>query len=309
MMDTRKYHIALTTDNFYVPHAAAVIASVLKNAEEDESLHFHVISADITAKSEESIRSLKKLHKSVEFSFIKPEIERLPKVKLVVEYISAASMFRLQLHELLSNIDKVIYIDCDVIVMDSLHDLWNTDLGDSMLAGVCDYQGKLADHLSGIGFNIGKYINSGVMLINLAKMRMENTMPKMMQIANAAGTRITMGDQDLINLTFQGRIKILDLRWNLSGAYFRADYADCPYSLEEITDSVKNPGIVHFTGKRKPWTYKTPRHPFWYTYYDSIRNTAFSSEFKYAIKRYILSRPSINGPGAKAMIRAGLRPS
>lgn len=306
-MSSDKYHVALATDNRYVPYAAAVVASVLKHAGQNESLCFHIITDGVEEKQKESLKSLKTLHDKVEFDFITPNIADLPKVKLTISHISRASLFRLQLPELLKGCDKIIYLDCDTIVLDSLNELWNTDIGSSLIAGVCDYNGRLTSHNTKLGITEGKYINSGVLVMNLKRMRDENISDRFMDTAALMADKLTMGDQDIINITLQGRIKWLDLRWNLSGGFFKGDYPDCPYSVTEICEAIRKLGIIHYTSARKPWTYKTPRHPLWEHYFDAVRDTRFSSEFKRMIKKHVLPKAIVKGPGADALAQLGLK--
>lgn len=306
-MSSEKYHVALATDNKYVPYAAAVIASALKHAGQNDSLCFHIIADGVEEKQKESLRSLKALHGKVEFEFITPNVADLPKIKLTISHISRASLFRLQLPELLKGCDKIIYLDCDTIVLDSLKELWKTDLSNSLMAGVCDYNGRLTVHNTQLGITKGKYINSGVLVMNLRRMREEKISEKFMDTAASMADKLTMGDQDIINIALQGKIKCLDLRWNLSSGFFKGDYPDCPYSRTEICEAIRKPGIIHYTSARKPWTFKTPRHPLWEHYFDAVRDTKFSSEFKRMIKKHVLPKAIVKGPGADALEQLGLK--
>ena len=119
--------------------------------------------------------------------------------------------------------DKIIYLDVDTIVDGSLNELWNTTLGQNLISGVFEAEG---------------YCNSGVMLMDLRKIRLgkyDDSLLRMLKFA-----KLLLPDQDAINLIFKGKIKELDKKFNALGRH------DHVYGKQEII-------IRHFAGIVKPW--------------------------------------------------------
>ncbi len=284
MVSDNIINICLATDKKYLKYAGAVIASILKNANIDDELSFYVIGDGLNASDEATLHKLK-LIKNCHIEYIFPDISVLPKGK-IISYLTRASLFRLQIADLLPKLQRIIYLDCDVVVLNSLKELWSTDLGNNIIAGAGDYNSGLNFIQKQIGCEETFYINSGVILFDLEKCRNENVSDKFIEMADKLGSKATLFDQDVINATLKGKIKLLPLKWNLSTGYFKGKYDTQFYTDEEIANAVKSPVVVHFTGKKKPWSWHRSKNPYWFEYYNALRGTSWQSEiFKGLIKK------------------------
>lgn len=231
-------NVCISCDNNYAKYAGIVITSVLANASDDDSLSFYILDGGIDNENIEKILSLKKI-KECNINFIQIDESIFEDFKKLTthKYISVAAYFRLKLPSLLPNIDKIIYFDCDVIVNTSLRNLYNTVMNDCPIAGVVDIKKKI------VRVNPG-YVNSGVLVMDLNKMRELSLENKFYEYAKQNFEHIKCGDQEVINAVCKGDIKILDNKWNVQISNFtnRSDY-------------MKNPYIVHFVSKNKPWQF------------------------------------------------------
>ena len=129
-----------------------------------------------------------------------------------ISHTSYATYYRLQLPSLLSDYDKCIYLDVDTCVCVDLTDLYQTNMSDYYIAGVIaagylypeeNVQKKTAELEID---NLEAYINAGVLLMNLRKMRndhMDDVFQKLM------ARKYTSQDQDILNKACYGHIKIL----------------------------------------------------------------------------------------------------
>ena len=124
-------NVCVATDKNYLQHAGAVIASILKHASQDDILTFYILQDNLDEEDRKNLRKLSSL-KSCEFEFVTPDFNNLPEGKFL-KYISQASLLRLQLSDLLPDVDRIIYLDCDVIAMSSLQELWQTPTGDAIV--------------------------------------------------------------------------------------------------------------------------------------------------------------------------------
>lgn len=291
-----KINVCLATDKNYVKYAGAVIASILKHANNDDELSFYIIEEGLTNKNRQDLFDLKKIRFCCIY-FLTPDTNKLPNGKLV-KYISRATLFRLQLANLLMGIERVIYLDCDVIVRSSLSELWNTDLENFIAAGVGDYNSNLVEHSKLIGCDDSIYINAGIILWDLNKARNEDIPAQFLKTAERLGDTATLLDQDIINVGLKNRIKKLPLKWNLSVGYFKRRYGFQYYSDEEIRAAAIAPSIVHFTGRAKPWSWLRCKHPYWYEYFKTLNGTKWQNEkWKGMLKKFFLPCRKGSGPG------------
>ena len=148
------------------------------------------------------------------------------------------------------NCDKVLYIDADAIVVDNVEDLWNVDLKDNVLAGVKE-PGEWSKHLNIDGMD-NKYINSGVLLMNLKEIRNQKLDDKMIELLNT--NFYYYPDQDVINIVCKDKIK----------------YISNKYNSTETTGFVENAKIVHYIRERKGWIKESPRSDIWYNYHKKM---------------------------------------
>lgn len=132
-------NVCLSCDDNYSKYAGVVIASITANANNDDFINFYIFDGKISSENKEKILELKKTNncniKFVEIDETKFEIYQ----QLTTHtYITIPTYFRLKIAELLPDINKVIYLDCDVVVENSLVELFNTNLENNIIAGVLD---------------------------------------------------------------------------------------------------------------------------------------------------------------------------
>ena len=158
-------------------------------------------------------------------------------------YISLSTFYRLKLASLLPDVEKVLYLDCDVVVNDDIEQLYNTDITDYYAAGVMDTAMKSSGWVPKLEKD-NLYFNAGVLLFNLEKIRQDNIEQKFEAYTTENIDNIRVGDQQIINVVCQGKIKQLPSDWNVQSSNFinRSDYTN-------------NPKIVHYVGKQKPWIF------------------------------------------------------
>jgi len=147
----------------------------------------------------------------------------------------------------LLNEDKILYLDADAIVVDNIKELWNLDINNKALAGIHE-GGEWSKHLGVAGMD-DKYINSGVLLMNLDFIRKERIDDAMINLLNT--NRYAYPDQDVINLACKDKIR----------------YISNIYNSTETTGIVDNAKIIHYIRERKGWIPTSPRSEIWYRYY------------------------------------------
>lgn len=240
----KEYNICLSCDNNYAQYAGVVIASILLNSDDKSFFNFYILDGNIEQENKDKIEKLKEI-KNFNLNFISIDENLFEVYKKIGthSYISLSAYYRLKLASLLPKIDKVLYLDCDVIVSSDLTELFETDISEYYAAGVKD----IAVNSSGYVPKLEKgniYFNSGVLYFNLDKIRKDNIESEFEKYTIENFDKIRVGDQEIINVVCQGKIKELSSTWNVQSSNFvnRSDYT-------------KNPNIVHYVGRNKPWKF------------------------------------------------------
>lgn len=229
-------NVCLACDDNYAKYAGVVIASALDNANPDDNLSIYILDGGVTDEKKSEILSLKSI-KDCKIEFVPIDESMFEDYKKVAthKYISIATYYRLRLATLLPEVERIIYFDCDMVVNSSLKELFETELGENVIAGVRDInKRRVRENPS--------YINAGMVLFDLKKIREQGIEQKFYYYTNENFERITVGDQQIINEVLEGRIKIVDDEWNVQSSNFtnRSSYT-------------KNPKVVHYVARKKPW--------------------------------------------------------
>lgn len=258
--------LAFTTD-YFVP-AAVCLLSVFRHARPDE--HFHVICLLTEPLPEYMQHQLHRLGgEKTRYSFIVLQ-DKLKGINVDKRY-TVASCYRLLLPDLLPEYDKVMYIDCDMVVRNDLAELFRqTDLAGYYLAGV--YEATLdfqLAHTEAIGSVPGNYVNSGFLVMNMAQLRADRMVNKFLAALRAGD--LEFPDQDVLNQLCRGRIKGLPPFYNATRTCYLPQYKSSflKYYNEEDWQAVQRHGTVHYTGG-KPWNMFTVKFDIWWNFYEQL---------------------------------------
>ena len=260
-----RINICIACDDNYSKYAGVVIASTLANADDTDDLHFYILDGGISVENKEKINSLKSIHQcEIDFVGIDNSLFDSYANVRTNQYISIATYYRLKLTELLPNVDRVIYLDCDVIVNKSLKDLFNSDLSGSPIGGVSDINKRMLRKNP-------NYVNAGMLVMDLKTIREQNIEAKFLEWTKEHFETIKVGDQEIINEVLKGQIKLLKENWNVQSSNFvnRSSYTSDPY-------------IIHFVSKRKPWHFASySYHKMFYFKYLQLTPWKISDEEKF----------------------------
>lgn len=157
--------------------------------------------------------------------------------------------------------DRFLYLDGDLLLMDSIAALWATELEGAVIGAVQDMAVPWVSSPMGIrtyrklGFDArAPYFNAGVYLVDLAAWKRHNTGQRAIDYIKRHAHSINLLDQEALNVALYGCWKQLDLRWNLI-ASLAGRYHYNPAGIDQgiYHQAVENPGAVHFAGLLKPW--------------------------------------------------------
>lgn len=224
-------HIAFNIDEGYIDHCEFVMSSILCNTK--EKCHFHIVGLDGYENTDL-------------MSFYSPPNT----LGFVVDsvHITKSALYRMFLPDILP-LDKVIYLDCDLVVRGDIKGLWKYNPKE--IAGVLDpcSSVRITD----------KYINSGVLVMNLKNLRSNDYKKRLLAVQPRC--RTMLADQDVINLALD--IENIPAKWNTPCR----DYKDQP---KEYYDK-EHAKIIHYTGRFKPWRYDCENYEY-YRHYERLFN-------------------------------------
>ena len=284
-----KINVCLSCDDAYAKHAGVVIASILHNAGENEEHTFYILDGGIAEETKNDFEKLKDI-KPCEINFIKIDEEMFEDYKSVKThfYITLPTFYRLKLPSLLPDTDKVIYFDCDFVVCTSLKELYETDFGNNIIAGVLDKNSKLVKENN-------TYINAGMIVFDLKKMRENNIEEEFLNWTKENLEKIKMGDQEIINEVLKGRVKLVGSEWNVQSSNFinRSTYTKNPKAIHLLDKPWKwANACVHKKEYYKylqltPWKLSEKEYTHW------TRDNEIASWFKYLKRRpFFFLRPA-----------------
>ncbi|BAZ40636.1 glycosyl transferase family 8 [Calothrix sp. NIES-4101] len=263
--------VVCAADDKYAMPLAVMARSVIENIKSDRKITLFIIDGGIQNKNKKKI--LKTLgSKNSEIEFIHRPDSLVKKLEDVVKYtltngqakkhLTIAAYYRLFIADLLpDNVEKAIYLDCDLVVEEDLDKLWQKNLGDNYLLAAQDiwihsissHNGILNYQELGINPN-EKYFNSGVIFINIKKWRSEQISVKAIDYLKQNKDYIRFADQDILNALFVGEWGELDLRWNVTpGIYEYASWNESPFSENVYNNLINKPYVIHFAAATKPW--------------------------------------------------------
>lgn len=249
--------IVCTIDNSYVQHCAVMLKSLCCY---NSNVNVFIIHNGLT---KELTRKLEK--------FLKPLVECLSFIKIhdsllsncpISHHISIATYFRLFIPEVISqDIDKVLFLDADIIIRKNIQSFWETDVRNYSHAAI-EAPKKLEDKRRlGIPSN-SKYFNAGVLLINLKFWREQNIFTKSLNFVVNNFDKIVWWDQDVLNYLLYKHVLIVDPVWNVQRAFWNKTFSE-PSDVHVDREALSDPAILHFSGgwTCKPWHYYCI-HPF-----------------------------------------------
>lgn len=254
------------TPNYFV-QAATTLRSVLDACPDGQ---FHVVcmlTEEIPQRMQEELLRLGSGRLSFEYIQLKGRLEGL---YIDPRYTEAAS-FRLLLPELLPDLNRILYLDCDIIVRQDLARLWReTELGDNYMGVVYEaaIEGQ-AERFRAIGCDPARYFNSGFLLMNLAQMRAEKVSERLLEACRVP--YLEFPDQDALNQVCLGRVLPLSPLYNSIRTFFIPKYKpDFVRQYDEaLWEQVQREGTIHYTGG-KPWELFTVQFRVWWQVYDSL---------------------------------------
>lgn len=270
--------IACNIDSSYVKYCVVMLVSLFENNEPSD-FEVHIISDNLADEDKTLIiESLKRYENNLHFYNVGNDILRDCPIS-PDNYISISTYYRVFLSAILpASVSKVLYLDCDLIVMSSIKDLWNIDLANYALGAVEDMWSSPPDHPYEVYERLGydykySYFNAGVMLINLDYWRTHDILGKCVAYIQKYPERLSLNDQDALNAVLYDQKLFIPFIWNMQEGFYRRKRRIRRETWTELDSLLAAPSILHYIGEVKPW-HKDSFHPLtkeWFVYLDKTR--------------------------------------
>ena len=271
---TKVVPVFLTINSSYSPYAAAAIHSLTKHADPKRYYRVIILHDGLNFVNRIRLRSLVTRNVALQFKkishslYLKAVIMYCAKRRGLGDFFSSAVYYyRFFIPRLFPLYEKAVYIDSDTILLDDVGKLFDLEMGNNVVLAMPDPKvtaiKEFRDYVdNAIGVPHKEYVNDGVLLMDLKKMRKMNYLSIMVGMIKKFDADLVAPDQDYMNVILRGKIGDLDAKWN----------------MEPSKRLPKDAKLVHFNLFNKPWHYKDV--PCEELFWDAAKGTGFTGDLR-----------------------------
>lgn len=234
-------------DDRYAPFLCVALRSIIEHAAPDCCYHVNILIEELSSRHMRRLAAFGCDNVVVEFINVGEKLDRLGGSRLHLrDYYTRATYYRFFVPDLFPQYDRGLYLDCDIVVLDDIANLYRIDLGDNLVAAAPE---EVMERVDVFGTYVEEalriprheYFSAGILLMNLAELRRFDIEGRFSRLLSFRKYRVTQ-DQDYLNLLCRGRVRIFDSSWNRT-AFPDADTSEVPH-------------IIHYKINWKPWHYR-----------------------------------------------------
>lgn len=260
--------VFMAVDDGYIPFLGVALKSVIENSSKENKYEIKILYTKVSEENKNKIKAYETENVSIEFVDLSSKLHEIEDKLYTRNYFSNTTYFRLFIPELYPEYDKVVYIDSDTVTLADIADLYNTDMGDNLIAGIPDgvvqaipvFQEYVEKVVGVIDYN--NYFNAGIIVMNLKALREYKFQEKFLYMLEKIKFEVAQ-DQDYMNRLCKGRVKLLGFEWNRMPAMGKREGTI---------------NLVHYNLGCKPWYFDDVLYQeyFWKyakktEFYDEIR--------------------------------------
>ena len=294
--------VFLTINSAYAPYAAAAIHSLTKHVDPKRYYRVIILHDGLNLANRWRLRSLVTRNVAIQFK----KMTRSIYLKAIVTYCtrrqkgagdffsSAVYYYRAFIPLLFPLYKKAVYIDSDTILRGDIGELYDVELGDKAMAAMVDPKvttiPEFRDYVdNALGVPHEEYVNSGVQVMNLRRMRKCKYLSTMIELIKKYDADLVAPDQDYLNVILKGQIVHLDPKWN----------------AEPVKDLPRNVKLVHFNLFNKPWHYKNV--PCERIFWMAAKGTGFYGDLKRQQAAFNEAKQKVDHEKVGALIQKAAR--
>lgn len=267
-MNKNTVPVFMAVDDGYIPFLGVALKSVIENSSKENKYEIKILYTKVSEENKNKIKAYETENVSIEFVDLSSKLHEIEDKLYTRNYFSNTTYFRLFIPELYPEYDKAVYIDSDTVTLADIADLYNTDMGDNLIAGIPDgvvqaipvFQEYVEKVVGVIDYN--NYFNAGIIVMNLKALREYKFQEKFLYMLEKIKFEVAQ-DQDYMNRLCKGRVKLLGFEWNRMPAMGKREGTI---------------NLVHYNLGCKPWYFDDVLYQeyFWKyaketEFYDEIR--------------------------------------
>ncbi len=236
--------VFFAADDIYLPFLTVAISSLKKNRSQKFQYKIHVMHSGLNGEDAERLMSYAEEDFQIFFVDVAEKMKEIEKFLCLRDYYTSAIYYRLFIVNMFPEYDKAVYLDSDTVVLGDISEFYSVDLGDNLIGAITDQVVSAFECFrrytkEALGIEPERYFNSGVILMNLKKLREENFYQAFYSKLSGYPFRVAP-DQDCLNVICKDRVYYFPLEWNQM----------------PISGTQKNPPkIMHYNLAEKPWHY------------------------------------------------------
>lgn len=274
--------IFFAVDDGYIPFLAVTLQSITDHSTEEYYYVIKILYTNISEENKEKINKYTKENINIEFVDLNYYIEKVKGKLYTRDYFSMTTYFRLFISNLYPQYNKAIYLDSDIVLLTDVANLYNEDIGDNLVGAVPDdiiQQNKVfqeyVEKVVGVA-SYKNYFNAGMLIMNLDQLRKNKFQEKFLYLLETVKYSVVQ-DQDYLNRICKGRVKLLDMTWNVM-----------PNATKGVNE--EDIKLIHYNYQYKPWHYDNiPFSKYFWNFaketefYDKLQEIKnnFTDEMKY----------------------------
>ncbi len=281
--------IFYAADEKYMPYLAVALTSLKANKTSEYDYRIHVLyTGDLNGHSKK-IKKLEEENFTVSFEDVTDKINRITDCMHCRDYYTPAIYYRLMIPEMFPQYDKVVYMDCDTVLLTDIAKLYTIDIGDNYIGAVADQAVAVVPAFveyvkNALGITADKYFNSGVIVMNLKQFREIDFYERFNAVLRSYNFTIAP-DQDCLNLICKDKVHFYDGGWN---------------QMPIAGNDAENAKLIHYNLTMKPWHYDDVLYEeyFW----DFARQTEFLDVIKQAKASFSKEQAEMDVEGTKKLL-------
>ncbi len=248
------YHILVTLDRNYLKVLSVMLYS-LAQSNPDGDFTIYVAHNSLT---EEDFSRLESLLPRTRFVDVRIPQDFLKDAPVSSRYPTEMYFRLFAAHYLPQKLDRILYLDPDLVVLNDLKSLYSIDFGDNLFAAASHIESQTFQQLNRLRLHLpqdAQYINSGVIMMNLSLLREKQHRQEVLDFIQKHKNTLMLPDQDVLNALYAHRTILLDpMIYNLGEKYLNLHNLRLSKEEKVGVDWVRNnTAIVHYYGRNKPW--------------------------------------------------------
>ncbi len=260
--------VFFAVDNGYIPFLSVALRSLIDNTSKENIYAIKILYTNVTEENKIKIKKYETENISIEFVDLNKQLEEIKEKLYTRNYFSNTTYYRLFIPELYPEYDKAVYIDSDTVCLSDIAELYNTDMGNNLIAGIPDGVIQAIDifkdyveRVVGVA-DYNNYFNAGVIVMNLKELRDYKFEEKFIYMLEKIKFEVAQ-DQDYLNRLCKGRVKILDYSWN---------------RMPVMGKTEGKINLIHYNLGAKPWYFDNVVYQEYFWEY--AKKTEFYNEIK-----------------------------